>query len=238
MEAVRKKIGNKKTNFLPYRLEKIIRESLRRKSDIVMKDSENIYVTMLVAEDGAKSVMERLKAMIEEYLNKEGLSRTVLVNAKAVTFNPAKARAEDFSKDFNSALEEFSNQSKATKTTTKILVVDDEFDTIQLLKSRLEANHYEVLSASDGNKALELARREKPSLMILDCMLPGMDGIQVCSALKKDPKYSSIPIILFTAKAQQKDMDAGLEAGANAYLTKPIEPKLLLEKIHQLLSQK
>lgn len=119
----------------------------------------------------------------------------------------------------------------------KILIVEDEEQMVEMLKIRLEANGYEVLSAADGKQGLEKAQREAPDLMILDLMIPKMDGFKVCGLLKKDARYARIPIIMFTARAQDSDKRMGQEVGADAYLTKPFEPKVLLDKIEELLKQ-
>lgn len=119
----------------------------------------------------------------------------------------------------------------------KILVVDDEPDYVTLVKTRLEANQYEVLTAGDGQEGLEKAKREKPDLIILDLMLPKMGGYKVCALLKKDTRYAKIPIILLTARAQDEDQKLGLECGANAYLTKPFDAPTLLAKIQELLGK-
>lgn len=117
----------------------------------------------------------------------------------------------------------------------KILLVDDEPQILLLLESRLKANGYDVLSATDGLAALEMAKREKPDMIILDLMLPKMDGYKVCGLLKKDARYAKIPILLFTARAQEEDKKLGEEVGADAYVTKPFEPAVLLSKIQELL---
>jgi DNA-binding response OmpR family regulator len=119
----------------------------------------------------------------------------------------------------------------------RILIVDDEEDILIVLKFRLEANNYEVLTASDGQEGLNKARTEKPDLIILDLMLPKLDGYKVCRMLKFDESYKVIPIIMFTARVQQKDEELGKEMGADAYVTKPFEPEILLEKIRQLLNK-
>lgn len=119
----------------------------------------------------------------------------------------------------------------------RILIVDDEEDILKVLKFRLEANNYEVLSASDGQEGLTKARTEKPDLMILDLMLPKLDGYKVCRMLKFDETYKTIPIIMFTARAQKEDEGLGKEMGADAYITKPFEPEVLLEKIRELLKK-
>lgn len=121
----------------------------------------------------------------------------------------------------------------------KIMVVDDEKYLANMIKMRLEANDYEVDLAKDGKEALEKIRKgEPPSLVILDLMMPKLDGYQVCRMLKFDVKYKHIPIIMLTAKTQEKDKNMGLEVGADAYFTKPFDPHLLLEKISELLHER
>ncbi|MFA5388650.1 MAG: response regulator [Candidatus Omnitrophota bacterium] len=119
----------------------------------------------------------------------------------------------------------------------KILVVDDEEDILSILRLRLEANNYEVLTASDGQEGLDKARAEKPDLMILDLMLPKLDGYEVCRMLKLDEAYKTLPIIIVTAMAEQKYEDIGGDMGADAYITKPFEPEILLNKIRELLNK-
>lgn len=126
---------------------------------------------------------------------------------------------------------------KAMNGQKRILIVDDEEDILNVLKFRLEANNYEVLTASDGQEGLNKARTERPDLLILDLMLPKLDGYKVCRMLKFDESYKAIPIIMFTAKAQQKDEELGKEMGADAYIAKPFEPEILLEKMKELLNK-
>lgn len=120
----------------------------------------------------------------------------------------------------------------------KILVVDDETQLMNMVKIRLEANNYLVLTAYDGREALEKARKDKPDLIILDLMLPKMDGYKVCGLLKADARYKKIPIIMFTARAQESDKKMSEEAGAEAYITKPFESQVLLSKIKELLESR
>lgn len=120
----------------------------------------------------------------------------------------------------------------------KILVVDDESGLVEMLSIRLEANNYQVIAASDGQEGLDKARAGSPDLIILDLMLPKLDGCQVCRALKSDEKYKQIPIVIFTARAQESDVKAGNEAGADAYITKPFEPDILLAKVNQLIEKR
>ena len=119
----------------------------------------------------------------------------------------------------------------------KILVVDDEVDLLRAVQIRLAAAGYEVLTATDGQEGLEKARREKPDLIILDLMLPTMDGYRVCAFLKKDVRFSHVPIIMFTARAQQEDVDLGREMGAEAYITKPFDHQALVAKVKELLRE-
>lgn len=117
----------------------------------------------------------------------------------------------------------------------KILVVDDEADLVEMVTLRLEANDYAVIKAYDGQAGLDLSRTEKPDLIILDLMLPKLDGYKVCRMLKFDEKYKNIPIILFTAKAQDADRELGREVKADAYITKPFDPAVLLAEIKKLI---
>lgn len=119
----------------------------------------------------------------------------------------------------------------------KLLIVDDEKDMVFAVKLQLEANGFDVITAHDGQAALEIARKEKPDLLILDLMLPKIDGYKVCRMLKFDEKYKHIPIIMFTARIQKSDEKLGYEVGADAYVTKPFELPVLLSKIRELLKE-
>ena len=119
----------------------------------------------------------------------------------------------------------------------KILLVDDEEELVDMVRMRLEAAGYDVLSAADGQAGLDAARRERPDLIVLDVMLPKMDGYEVCAELKKDGRCSSIPVLFFTAKAQEEDMKLGREAGGDGYLTKPFDPQAFISKIRKMLKE-
>jgi DNA-binding response OmpR family regulator len=118
---------------------------------------------------------------------------------------------------------------------SRILLVDDEPTLIQTVAMRLRSEGYEVITALNGEEGFRKARMESPNLIILDLMLPKMDGYKVCGLLKRDTRYSRIPIILFTARAHETDIQLGEEAGADAYIQKPFEAKSLVEKIGELL---
>lgn len=119
----------------------------------------------------------------------------------------------------------------------KILLVEDEQVIAKMVKARLETNNYEVLVAIDGAEGLEKARKENPDLIILDLMLPKMDGYKVCGLLKGDSRYAKIPIMMFTARAQESDVNLGKEVGADAYIAKPFKAEELLVKIAELLKK-
>ncbi len=116
----------------------------------------------------------------------------------------------------------------------RILVVDDIEANVRLLQAKLEAEYYEVLTAFDGPSALALAASEKPDIVILDVMMPGMDGFTVCRRLKEDPATRHIPVVLLTALDGRADRVAGLEAGGDDFLTKPIDDVLLFARVRSL----
>lgn len=118
----------------------------------------------------------------------------------------------------------------------RILIVDDERDLVETITFRLEASGYEVLAAYDGQDGLEKARGEKPDLILLDVMMPKMDGYQVCRMLKFDDEFKNIPIIMLTARGQNQDKRTGTDVGADCYITKPFDSKMLLEEIKKHLS--
>ena len=120
----------------------------------------------------------------------------------------------------------------------RILLVDDEADFVEVLRVRLEDSNYEVIVAYDGEEGLEISEREEPDLIILDIMLPKISGFDVCRKLKIDENFKNIPIIMLTAKFQPNDIKFGMAMGADAYITKPFEPQVLLEKMRELLDKR
>lgn len=118
----------------------------------------------------------------------------------------------------------------------KILIVDDEPDVVSALSIRLKAAGYEVISAKDGLEALDKARKESPDLILLDIMLPKLDGYKVCRMLKFDEKYRHIPIIMLTAKISDSNKKVGQDMGANVYINKPFDPNELMDKIKGFLA--
>ncbi|MEK6256877.1 MAG: response regulator [Chloroflexota bacterium] len=119
----------------------------------------------------------------------------------------------------------------------KILIVDDDIDTLQLVGTMLEKQGFEIIAANNGEKALELAPKENPDLILLDIMMPGIDGYEVTRRLRSMTNTAFIPIILFTAKAQVDDKVEGFEAGADDYLTKPTHPAELIARVRAILTR-
>ncbi|MCJ7746267.1 MAG: response regulator [Desulfobacterales bacterium] len=119
----------------------------------------------------------------------------------------------------------------------KILIVDDEVDLVETVRFPLELEGFDVLVSYNGEDALNQARKEKPDLIILDLMLPKLDGYKVCRLLKFDERYKHIPILMLTAKTQEKDKILGKETGADEYITKPFEMDYLMEKVKAYLNK-
>ncbi len=120
----------------------------------------------------------------------------------------------------------------------KILVVDDEPDAVELISFNLKGAGFDVVSAGDGAQALKLARLHLPDLVVLDVMLPEVDGLEVCKVLRRDPATASTPIIMLTAKAGEIDRVLGLELGADDYVTKPFSPRELLLRVRKLIERR
>ena len=119
----------------------------------------------------------------------------------------------------------------------RILVVDDEIYIVHILDFSLGMEGYEVVTALDGEQALEKARAEKPDLIVLDIMMPKLDGYETCKRLKADATTKDIPVILLSAKGRNVDQKVGFEVGADDYITKPFSPRKLVERINAILGQ-
>ncbi len=119
-----------------------------------------------------------------------------------------------------------------------ILVVDDEEDILELVHYNLAKEGYQVETVATGEEALAAARRRKPDLVLLDLMLPGLDGLEVCKKLKADPATAPIPIVMLTAKGEDADIVAGLELGADDYITKPFSPRVLTARVRAALRRR
>ncbi|MBW1671136.1 MAG: response regulator [Deltaproteobacteria bacterium] len=120
----------------------------------------------------------------------------------------------------------------------KVLSVDDEEDIPELLKFNFSREGYQVLCAESGEQALRLVRSENPDLIVLDLMLPGIDGLEVTRRLKNDPNTKNISIVMLTAKGEKADIVTGLELGADDYITKPFSPRILVARVRAVLRRK
>ncbi|MGH6980414.1 MAG: response regulator, partial [Stellaceae bacterium] len=117
----------------------------------------------------------------------------------------------------------------------RILVVDDVTVNVRLLEAKLASEYFNVLTAFNGEKALEIAKAERPDLVLLDVMMPGMDGFEVCKRLKADPVTAEIPVVMVTALSDVSDRVKGLEAGADDFLTKPVNDVALFARVRSLV---
>ncbi len=118
----------------------------------------------------------------------------------------------------------------------KILLVDDDPKIRALLQATI-GGRYKIIEAGDGRETIEKVKKEKPSLIILDVLMPNMDGFEVCRIIKNDPELIKIPVILLTAKKDPEDRRRGIEAGCDEYFTKPFSPRALLKRIEELLEE-
>lgn len=121
---------------------------------------------------------------------------------------------------------------------SKILIAEDERDIRDLIDFTLSYNGYEVLTASNGEEAIELVHQEMPDLILLDVRMPRMDGYEVCKQLKSNPLTTTIPVAFLSAKGQEAEVDAGLQLGAEAYILKPFSPNDLVSQVAELLKEK
>lgn len=119
--------------------------------------------------------------------------------------------------------------------THKLLVADDEPNIVISLEYLMKREGYQVLVATDGNQALETIQREKPALVLLDVMMPGKTGFEVCQAVRADPALEGVRILMLTAKGRDTDISKGLALGANAYMTKPFSTRELVQKVAAML---
>lgn len=119
----------------------------------------------------------------------------------------------------------------------RVVVAEDEASLAKLISFKLQREHYEVAMAEDGGKALELIQGNHPDLILLDVMMPVMDGYHVLQEIKKDPKLSEIPVIMLTSKGQEKDVVRGIDLGATDYIVKPFRPSELVARIRRVLKE-
>jgi CheY-like chemotaxis protein len=119
-----------------------------------------------------------------------------------------------------------------------ILLADDSITTLSLVSARLQRTGYDIVTATRGDDALELTLSRRPALVVLDLEMPGLDGLEVTRRIRSDPSFAGTPIILLTAHAGAEDVQAGLDAGANAHIEKPFSPQALATRVDELLGRR
>ena len=130
------------------------------------------------------------------------------------------------------------SRGSADQSPARILVVDDEEDLLELVRYNLSKEGYQVECVASGELALKAARRQPPDLIVLDLMLPAVDGLEVCRRLKAEGRTRDVPIVMLTAKSEESDMVAGLDRGADDYITKPFSPRVLSARVKALLRRR
>jgi CheY-like chemotaxis protein len=192
-------------------------------------------------------VRESLSLVLDEIPGKLNPKQKELLsngkkNVDALVQSVEELSQESWNEIIQTARRHFSPEALAKKEKLpqkkRILIVEDQAIISNMLKMRLEANNYEVITAGDGEEGLEKARKGNPSLIILDIMLPKMNGYKVCQLLKADPKYNTIPVIISSGRTPQEIRKVGKEVGANAIISKPFEAEVLLSKMKELLENK
>jgi CheY-like chemotaxis protein len=192
-------------------------------------------------------VKESLSLMLEEIPGKLNAKQKELISTGKDNVDDLIQSVEAiFEKSWNEIVHPAENYIPAKATVQKqtltakkrILIVEDQPPIVNMLKMRLEAHDYEVITAGDGQEGLEIAKKENPSLIILDVMLPKLSGYKVCQLLKADPKYNPIPIIISSGRTPQEIKKVSQEVGADAFVSKPFEADVLLSKMKELLEKK
>jgi CheY-like chemotaxis protein len=192
-------------------------------------------------------VKESLALVLDEIPGKlNAKQRELLSTGKQSVDELIQSVEETFEKSWNeiaspgrsSSPSEAAVEKERVTPKKKILIIEDQAVIVNILRMRLEANHYEVITAGDGQEGFEKARQENPDLIILDVMLPKMNGYKVCQLLKADPKYRTIPVIISSGRTPQEIRKVSKEVGADAYIHKPFEAEVLLSKMKGLLEAK
>jgi len=223
----------------------IMKDELRNELEII-KD-ELMGMISHVIRTPLTVVKESLSLMLEEIPGKlNAKQKELLSTGKENVDGLIQSVEEVFAKSWNELVHtprnDFPAKPMATMETStakkRILIVEDQTPIVNMLKMRLEAHNYEVITAGDGQEGLERARKENPSLIILDVMLPKLNGYKVCQLLKADAKYNPIPIIISSGRTPQEIRKVSQEVGADAYVPKPFEAEVLLAKMKELLEKK
>jgi CheY-like chemotaxis protein len=222
----------------------IMKDELRNELEI-MKD-EVMGMISHVIRAPLTVVKESLSLVLDEIPGKlNAKQKELLSSGKQNVDGLIQSVEEIFEKSWNEIVHPTRNYAPAEATAKKetvtakkrILIVEDQAGIVNMLRMRLEANNYEVITAGDGQEGLERAHNENPSLIVLDVMLPKMNGYKVCQLLKSDPKYKRIPIIISSGRTPQEIRRVSQEVGADAYVSKPFEAETLLSKMKELLER-
>jgi CheY-like chemotaxis protein len=223
----------------------IMKDELRNELEIIKDDLMGMISHVI--RTPLAVVKESLSLMVEEIPGKlNAKQKELLSTGKQNVDGLIQSVEEIFEKSWNEIVHPIRKnvpaKAMATKNTVttkkRILIVEDQTPIVNMLRMRLEANNYEVITAGDGQEGLERAHKENPSLIILDVMLPKLSGYKVCQLLKADPKYNPIPIIISSGRTPQEIKKVSQEVGADAYVSKPFEAEVLLSKMKELLEKK
>lgn len=212
-------------------------DAVQTMSQVRKEKPDLILLDMKMPAGGGTSVLDNLRMSIGAFNTpvivitaypSEQMKQKVL-DMGAVDYIIKPLLSEDLLEKVKRALQEVEGERESFHPKPKkILVVDDNPNIVKLLEYRLKANEYEVITAHDGEEALDKVRQAKPDLMILDVVIPKLDGYKVLSILRADEQYKDIPVVMLTAHGQAKDVEKGLELGAISYITKPFKPDVLL----------
>ncbi len=223
----------------------IMKDELRNELEIIKDDLMGMISHVI--RTPLTVVKESLSLMLEEIPGKlNAKQKELLSTGKQNVDDLIQSVEEIFEKSWNEIVHptityvpaEAVPKKDSLTPKKRILIIEDQAPIVNMLKMRLEANNYEVIIAGDGQEGLERARKENPSLIILDVMLPKLSGYKVCQLLKADPKYNPIPIIISSGRTPQEIKKVSQEVGADAYVSKPFEAEVLLSKMKELLEKK
>ncbi len=224
----------------------IMKDELRNELEIIKDDLMGMISH--VVRTPLTVVKESLSLMLEEIPGKlNAKQKELLSTGKQNVDELIQSVEEIFEKSWNEIVHPAQNcvptrattpQKETLTTRKKILIVEDQPPIVNMLKMRLEAHNYEVITAGDGQEGLEKAQKDSPSLIILDVMLPKLSGYKICQFLKSDPKYNAIPIIISSGRTPQEIKKVSQEVGADAFVSKPFEAEVLLAKMKELLEKK
>jgi diguanylate cyclase (GGDEF)-like protein len=217
-------------------VETLVREVVRRQAgDVVVRwqSGEMVIILAEVDKTGAKAIAERIRRAVEQHTFTLGGKPLTLAVATATATYPEEAATDD---ELLRTIER--RISQTAKTKTRVLVVDDEAKIRRFLKEALELREYEVLGAASGPEAIDLLQKASVDLILLDVMMPVMDGYEVYHLIKENPATQRIPVIIITAKGERKDRELGLEGAHYNYVAKPFQLEDLLAKICEVLQQR